>query len=331
MSDAAPFLKQALAQANNYINTGRPNKTVEMLNVINKVQANIPEATLLMDTLYAIQTSTPLPERSHLFGQWWLGEDLSGKSIEIFCDQGMGDTIQLLRYVKLLKSRYNCDVYLNYYAFYNAFERLLGNQNYITKFIQVHEKCDFVTNIMSLPALLYNIPLDVYYPVHFKEVMEKWAIPEVVLDGWRVKFRSKPNDRLKVGVAWETNADNPLAVIKSIPMEYFESLRSDDMDFYSLLPGKSNDWIKPTEIKDLADTAKIINDMDVVVTVDTAVLHLSGACHRLTYGILAHDCDPRWEGEDQSRWYHSVWLFRQNSNLDWSPAIQGVKERLARI
>ncbi len=115
------YIAQCLAMANNYICTGRNNKAVEMLSAVNQISPGNELARQLMHRIYCLQINEAPVDFSNQFGLHWLGEDITGKSIEIFCDQGMGDTINLLRYVEQLKEKYDCYIILNYYAFWNQF------------------------------------------------------------------------------------------------------------------------------------------------------------------------------------------------------------------
>lgn len=322
------FVNQALALAYNYILTGRSNKAVELIVQTKKVDPSNPLGQKMMDYIFAIQQGTPPPDLSEDFGTHWLGQNLTGKSIQIFCDQGMGDTINLLRYLYELKRRWDCKIVLNCYAFWGHFERLLKMVPCVDEFVNFHLKCDYTTNIMSVPAILSGLQFDVYYPVHWKEVME-CPIPEQPLlcqlqDCSRQPIR-------KVGVAWKSNADNPLAKVKSIDVELFKHFRRDGLQMFAMIPDIEHpDWILPYSGRDLLSTARSICCMDAIVSVDTVTLHLAGALRRPTFGLLPHDSDPRWPKAPESStvWYPLVKMFHQPENLDWEVPILQAKEAL---
>lgn len=332
MSDTEKFVLQGLAMANNYIFTGRRNKAVEMVSAVEKVKPDYELSRKLMHFIYCDQLGEEMPDLSEIFGRNWLGESLDGKSIEIFCDQGMGDTINLLRFVYRLKMQYECHIVLNCYAFFNQFERFMETQNhYIDEFVPFHVKCDYHTNIMSLPALMNGVKYDVYYPVHFKDLMEKIEIPApthlgsfnepIINDGFHY-----------VGVAWQTNSDNPLAKQKSIPIDVFSQLNMQDVFFHCLQPEiDMPNWVQKLNINDIYDTVQLIETMDIVVSVDTVVLHLAGAMSKPVIGLLPFDADPRWGSGDDSAWYPSMKLIRQREDLDWGPVISEAKECLVQF
>jgi len=112
------FVDQGVAAANNYFYTGRYANALEILSAVKQVDANSDIVELLIQKICCEQFNIKSPDLNYYFGEHWLGQSLENKSIEIFCDQGMGDTINLLRYVKQLKKEYpNCKIVLNYYAF----------------------------------------------------------------------------------------------------------------------------------------------------------------------------------------------------------------------
>jgi hypothetical protein len=321
---AAKIISQALAMSNNFFSTGRPNKALEMLNVVQKLSPNNHLLKQMMQKIYCVAVGDIAPDLDNEFGKLWKGESLEGKSIEIFCDQGIGDTINLLRYVRQLKSKYGCKIVLNCYAFFNQFERLINTQDYIDEFTPFHNVCDYTTNIMSIPALLNGLKFEIYYPVHFLEVMEAEIPPQIELRELR---GLRLDGKHKVGVVWQTNAENPLSLIKSLPVDAFKSFLLPEVTLYCLQPKtETPDWVTTLPIEDLHDTTAFIQQCDCVVSVDTAVLHLAGAIGKKTFGLLPCEADPRWGTGVQTCWYPSVELFRQTD--DWSEPISGVKERL---
>lgn len=320
------FVAQALSTANNYFCTGRPSKALEMLGLVGKIDPDNKDLKIVMDKVYCLSTDQIPPSTDYIFGEYWQGQNLDGKSIEIICDQGMGDTINLLRYIKQLKTKYDCKIFLNYYAFFNELERLFATQKYIDKFTPFHEKCDYNTNIMSLPSILNAIEMEIHYPADFQEIL-KTKIPE---QNFEIDFKKLDLEgNYKIGLAWQTNADNPLSQIKSIPIRLFSFMCLPRVNFYCLQPNISTpDWINPLPIKDMYDTANCIQNMDCVVTVDTAVLHLAGILGKKTFGLLPFDADPRWGNGSATAWYPSVELFRQPEPGQWTVPISLIRDRL---
>lgn len=326
--DQSKMVSQALAVANNYINTGRSALAFVILQQVHKVDQTYK---LPIEIIDSILDQVPL-DLSQWFGEHWLGQCLEQKSIEIFCDQGMGDTINMLRYLKVMKERWNCKIVLNCYAFYDEFRRFMECVPFVDVFTNIHEKCDYTTNILSIAALLNNLPLDVYYPAHYKELLASTKIPPQPKIG---PFQGSVDDtQFKVGIAWQSNLNNELSKIKSIPLEMFSRLKANGVSLYSLLPNQKNlpDWLIETQIIDLMDTAQLIESMDLVISVDTVVLHLAGTLSKRTLGLIPYDADPRWEDSNGIIWYFPyVHLFRQINETDWDYPLNFAKNCLENL
>lgn len=334
------FINQSLATANNYIHTDRPNKAIELISVAQRVE---PENPLVPELFRLIASKNGLceePDLTEHFGKIWGGENLDGCTIEVFCDQGMGDVINMLRYIDLMKMYWNCKVVLNCYAYYEELEFLINfcvidQQKCVDQFVKHHVKCDYWTNIFSIPALLHGIKLDVYYPAHFDLIMQK-PIPKqrqlITCDSMSSVYyyyqdKGGFREKVGVGVAWQSNQKNVLSAIKSIPLDVIRGLVSDQYELYSLDPVECPDFMKQIPIRNLYDTAAIITDMDYVVSVDTVSLHLAGAIDLCpSFGLIPDDCDPRWGTQEKTPWYPSMTLVRQEG--DWAQAVSKVKEAI---
>ncbi len=112
-----------------------------------------------------------------------------------------------------------------------------------------------------------------------------------------------------------------------------------DVQFYSLhilLSGKDRDLLKKHDVIDLepelpdyARTAALVDQLDLVITVDTAIAHLAAALGKPTWILLDRNSDWRWhENGDDSPWYPTVKLFRQSASIDWSEVIDQVRDEL---
>ncbi len=329
---------QALLGIYDRIYTGRAPEAFEMFMLVNKIDPANEVALMLKDVLFAIQMGQPIPEGIYYyFGEGWVGEDLTGKSILIVCDQGMGDILNLLGFIKQMKEKWDCRIVLNCYAHYDAMQPLMPHAHapkewglipflpFIDEFSQLPVKCDYHTNLMSIPSILATG--HVQYPALFKEIMER-ELPEPPSLTVATEILNH-DDRMKVGVVFSTNKDNGiLATDKSIPPEIFKIL-PDYMRLISLSPSQEKvDFIEDTKLEHLWDTATHINAMDVVVSVDTVVLHLAGLLGKPAFGLLHTLADPRWENGKFSRWYRSVMLFRQETAGDWLVPLNELKSQL---
>ena len=317
---------QAAAMSFNYICTGRSNKAIETLAQIKKVNPDHVPTNTLMELLVVGSTSDKY--FCHLmFGDWWNGESLEGKSIEVFCDQGMGDTLNCLRYIKQMKDKWKCHIILNCFAFHKEMHRFMALIDCVDDFRKDHVRCDYCTNILSIPALMNDLRYNPNYPAHWQDLLDSEAPPSPVVQG--IPEFKGCDDGFLIGCAWQSNLDNPIGQKKSIDIAELCILEDGINQLWSLIPnGQRCNMIVQPEINDLLDTASIIQEMDVVVSVDTVTLHLAGLMGKKTLGLLAYEADARWGLEDKTVWYPSVELFRQSGGPSWEPAIRRVKERL---
>ena len=260
----------------------------------------------------------------------WDGSSLQGKTIFLYGEQGLGDTIQFIRYAALLQDSgarvmLGCNPSLaRLFASIPAIEQVIVPGDVLPHF-------DCHASVMSLPYLwgttLDNIPNNVPYlspPSPHLPISPSPHLPA-----------------LKVGIVWAGNPDNERDRQRSCPFSHFlKLLEVEGVAFYSLQKGKAGeDFRKSTEelelpiidlseeIEDFGDTAAIISQLDLVITVDTAVAHLAGAMGKPVWVLLSYLPDWRWllERED-SPWYPTMRLFRQSKLNDW----EGVTEDVVR-
>lgn len=322
-------LNQVLLGMFDRIYTGRAAEAFEMFLLVNDVAPNNEVALLLKDVLFAIQMGQPIPEGIfYYFGEGWGGtggdcQDLYDKSIQIVCDQGMGDILNLLGYVQHMKDVWRCRIVLNCYAHYDAMKPLMSFFPFIDEFNKLPVKCDYHTNLMCIPRILSDG--DVQYPAVFKHIMECELCEPPSLTV--AKQLPSNDDRMNVGIVFSSNKDNDLSVDKSIPVDQLQLLHELDIyskyRFFSLSPSQEKvSFIEDTKLDNLWETATWINAMDVVVSVDTVVLHLAGLLKKRTYGLLHTKSDPRWETGVFSRWYPNVRLIRQKTAGDWTEPLK---------
>lgn len=234
-------------------------------------------------------------------------------TIIVYCEQGFGDIIQFARYLPFLQDNkviLHCPQELH---------RLLSNFGYsfIDKTQLALPKHDFHILTMSLPTIL-EIP----------EVDNK---PYIF-----VKEKIIENSKFKIGIAWEGNPDHSNNSMRSCPLKHFKCLIDSNTELYTiskkihdktLLEGCEDIELFGYEYSDFLDTAKMINSMDLIVSVDTSVLHLSGAMGKKTFGILSSHHDDRW---NVANWYDSITLLKQKQLDNWEPVFEELMDHLGR-
>ncbi len=322
------LISQSLAMVNNYIDTGRNNKAIETLAQIKKIdpQNYVADALMLLILSNGQYDNPTLREAA--FGLDWKGESLDDKSIEIFCDQGMGDTLNCLRYLKQMKHLWpTCEIHLNCFAFQNELWRFFNEFECINSFSSYHYEANYHTNILSLPTLMSGVQRDIYYPANWQSVLDK-PIPESPIPS-NITPKVVSEKAFRVGIAHKSNSDNPIGIKKSISLGCFAILEDGINELWSILPDseRCNMMIQPS-LPDIFETAKLILGLDVVVSVDTVTLHLAGLLNKKTLGLLPYEADARWGLESTTVWYPSVELFRQPENGDWNVPMRQIKIRL---
>ena len=273
----------------------------------------------------------------------WVGkESIAGKTILLYAEQGLGDTLQFCRYVKLvadLGARLILEVP-------KPLENLLADVAGATMVVgmgnaQPHH--DFRAPLLSLP-LAFKTTLSTV-PTH---------IPYLRSNAQKVHFWKQklgPKTRPRVGLVWSGGfrADQPelwsVNNRRNIPLASLAPLRDADIEFYSLQKGQpaeselsqltSERWNGPHLIDhtnllhDFADTAALIDNLDLVISVDTSTAHLTGALGKPVWILNRFDTCWRWLLErTDSPWYPTATLYRQERIGDWHGVVQRVRTDL---
>jgi Flp pilus assembly protein TadD len=244
-------------------------------------------------------------------GPPWDGSDPAGQTILIRAEQGFGDTIQFARYLPLIAAAGGKPVLVCH----PSLVPLIGTMAGVTARAHGPTPPAFDTwiDMASLPFVFGTTMETVPYPTAYLR-----ADP-VRSEAWRGQL---PTGR-KVGVVFSGNPRHPDDRRRSIPLELVRlpdipSLSFIDLHFGEELPrlGLPN---LTTWMKDYAETAALIANLDLVVTVDTSVAHLAGALGKPVWILLPHAPDWRWTlGRSDSTWYKSARLFRQQAAGDWT-------------
>jgi len=249
----------------------------------------------------------------------WNGGPLEGRTILLVAEQGMGDTIHFVRYAALLADR-GATVVVNCQP---PLERLLRTARGVSAVaVGKLERFDTADLLMSLPARFGTMPDSVPAPVPY---LAPPTEPAVVLPDRR---------RPRVGLVWAGNPRHTRDQWRSVPFPVFSRvLEVAQVDFFALQKGGAADDPRMTNLGpvlgDFADTASVIDQLDLVVTVDTSVAHLAGALGKPVWILLARQTDWRWLTErTDTPWYPTARLFRQRRLGDWSPVIGEVAAAL---
>jgi hypothetical protein len=244
----------------------------------------------------------------------------------IHAEGGLGDVIQFARFVPKVKARGGVPTLLVQPELVRLLSTLDGAATVLPKTNTpppFEVQCPLLSLAKVFGTNLQNIPRQPYLP----------ADPALATP-WAAEL--KDEKRLKAGITWAGSAKFRSRA-KSIPIEFLSPLgRVEDVCYVSLQqdqpgvvpPGmQTRDWC--SELGDLAETAALIANLDVVVSIDTAAAHLAGAVGKKVYLLLAHSADWRWlRDRRDSPWYPSMRIFRQQRPGDWNTVIAEVAEAL---
>lgn len=276
------------------------------------------------------QTEEMVKKRRVFDAPMWNGEDLPSRRILIHTEQGFGDAIQFVRYVPLVAKR-GAKVILECQApLARLFESLDGVGELVVRGAPL-PPFDCHLPLLSLPRIfsttLENIPCDIPY------LKASPSIAKELPPASKVGF--------KVGLVWAGNPEHLNDQNRSISLRVLRPLfDSSSISFYSLQLGALAAQLKQDAalarvtdlspfLRDFATTAAAIDGMDLVISVDTSVAHLAGALGKPVWLLLPYAPDWRWMlGRDDSPWYPTMRLFRQDKLGDWTGIIGKVSAEL---
>lgn len=263
----------------------------------------------------------------------WDGKEFHDRKLMIMMEQGHGDTIQFCRYLPYIKELGENISVLCSKNLIELVRPILPEAKWFTHDDPIPEFDTYAT-MMSLPLLMGtepdSIPAEVPYLSATEKYKEKW------------KNKIKENGKLKVGLCWSGSKNHPKDHIRSIKSEQIKLLLvNHDVDFYTMEKGRGEDDAKQftqefanviefgSKIEDFSDSAAIIEQMDLIITVDTAVAHLAGAMAKPVWTMLLFNADWRWLiGREDSPWYPTMKLFRQKTRDEWKTVLDTVAQEL---
>ena len=274
----------------------------------------------------------------HRFGiPLWDGSSFTGKRLFVHSEQGFGDTLQFIRYLPMVKSFGGTVIFE---AFGPLLEIIRGFAG-IDKLVEISpdrrhvENCDYYVPLMTLPMLfatdLPTIPTNIPYI---------FADPEKV-EQWKNRINRKG---FRIGIVWAGKPAHENDGNRSCAIEQFLTLAGiPGVELYGLQKGDAARQAEALvgtkriinfdcELKDFSETAAAIENLDLVISVDTALVHLAGAMGNPVWTLLPYAPDWRWllERED-SPWYPTMRLFRQPARGEWGAVFDKIKGELEKL
>jgi hypothetical protein len=265
----------------------------------------------------------------------WKGEDLTGKTILLYAELGSGDTIHLIRYAPMIAKRSGKVIV----ECQQGLERFLRSVDAVQEVVaegQPLPPFDVQCPMMSIPlefnTTLETIPANVPY----------LSPPPDRVAAWRERIGDNAN-QLKVGLVWAGRPDHKNDRQRSIRLDQFAPLATvKSVRFYSLQKGPAAasqaavpppgmdliDWT--SDLHDFAETAALMMNLDLLISVDTSVVHMAGAIGKPVWVLVPFVPDFRWLlNRTDTPWYPTMRLFRQPALRDWNSVIADVTSALA--
>jgi Tfp pilus assembly protein PilF len=286
---------------------------------------------------------TPFPPRPFRTFKPWEGQDLDDRQILLFSEQGYGDEIMALRFVDDVQKRYPfARIILEVRPTAKRLAEASFSSDVLASGDQYKDPAaiDFSCPLLDVPRLLGMGPADIR-PFPYLTTQPRYGDQP---DEFAKRLAALP-ERLRVGLCWSSGR-RPLqpeteasASAKSIPLEMLRPLMGiKGVTFVSLQVPKADiprdmpiaNFVEL--IDDLHDTAQFIKNLDLVITVDTAVAHLAGALGKSVWNLVRFNGYWPWMREDnETIWYSSMKVFRQPALGDWDSVIANVKLALENL
>lgn len=250
------------------------------------------------------------------------------KKVLVICEQGYGDNIQFIRYLQLIKER-KCKIILECKKeLINLFKDLADKIIEYDKDKVPETDYDCYIHLMSLPNIFNTTMENIPNKTPYLKAEEKLVR----------KFKEIIKGKFKVGICWRGNPNQENDKNRSIPFDKFKQLiQIQGISFFSLQKDKRDEQISGATdlsfyMNDFTDTAAILENLDLIISVDTSISHLAGALNKPVWTLLSKIPDWRYLlDRNDSIWYPSMRLFRQKKQSDWDSLMQEVSQELINI
>jgi tetratricopeptide (TPR) repeat protein len=284
------------------------------------------------------ETSAFIPYKKFPFGKpQWKGEPLEGKRILLHAEQGFGDAIQFARFIPEVYAK-GAVVFLEIGAPLKPLMEQLMEPGHVRVRGESRPEFDYHCSLMSLPFALNlefcAIPGKPYFDV-----------PRAARENARVAFHNATHDRsvLRVGITWRGNPTHRWNQVRSLKPSQFAPLAAIRGVHWFLLQKDATPQelacfppafplfsLDPRHLDGFLATAAVIQELDLVISIDTVTAHLTGALGKPLWLLLPAFYDWRWHAHlEDSPWYPSARLFRQQEPGIWTGAIERLAAELA--
>lgn len=258
-------------------------------------------------------------------------QQLKDREVLVWCEQGYGDVLQFCRYIPLMVAR-GAEVTFLVPSVLQGLIKSLGYCRAITDQAQIGA-VDYQIPLLSLPRIFYTGAINIPNSVPYLQP------PHSLTDPINNLVHKRSHKKLRIGVACSGSPTHTNDLRRSMPLNHFSPLLELG-DIYLIQKGLSdadknflNDHPEIVycgdEIRDFQDSAALVSQMDIIVTVDTSLAHLAGSLNQRTMVCLPYSAEWRWQSNRiDSPWYPSAQLFRQSSPGNWSSVIENIYQAL---
>ena len=244
----------------------------------------------------------------------WNGEEINNKNIVVFSEQGLGDTIQFSKYLLSLSKISNEVAFVVPKNIINLFNRNMDKIKIETKETIINKTYDYKIALGSL--------LKFFYKDKFKIDENLLKKDQVNINKWNKKLNIK---KPKIGIVWSGSFLGPNEPFRSVPLKSLDKVLSLDINFYSLqneIWERDQLYFKKSNIYNfgeynLTEIASIIENLDLVISADTSILHLSCSLNKETWGMFNIYPDWRWAEFNKINPYPSLKIIKQKRFNQW--------------
>lgn len=260
-------------------------------------------------------------------------ENIKGKTLLLHSEQGYGDSIQFIRFAPQLKEKFGCKIAVKCREGLKELFKTIDEIDVIVDRSEETPAFDYQLSIMSMPFILDMKSTD--------ELPKKMPYLKAIFDkDLEIK---KEKDKINIGICWSASLTGESYEGKVFDLKFFEPLMNNPkINLYSLQVGDGSEDIKKLgfedkiidlthKLTDFSKTASLINELDLVISSDTAVAHLTGALNKPVWIPLQKIPDWRWTNKGETtKWYPSAKLFRQKTAKVWESVFQSINAKLSK-
>lgn len=260
-------------------------------------------------------------------------ENIKGKTLLLHSEQGYGDSIQFIRFAPQLKEKFGCKIAVKCREGLKELFKTIDEIDVIVDRSEETPAFDYQLSIMSMPFILDMKSTD--------ELPKKMPYLKAIFDkDLEIK---KEKDKINIGICWSASLTGESYEGKVFDLKFFEPLMNNPkINLYSLQVGDGSEDIKRLgfedkiidlthKLTDFSKTASLINELDLVISSDTAVAHLTGALNKPVWIPLQKIPDWRWTNKGETtKWYPSAKLFRQKTARVWEGVFQSINAKLSK-